>query len=85
MLVTAREASDGVYICVVDIDAALIECNRKFIYYMDSGADPEGGGRPRGHGPPQTVGLLLHNVFKVGKCIGSKYEGPFFFGSLPLQ
>ena len=28
--------------------------------------------------PPNRWIIMLHNLFKVGKCIGSKYEGPFF-------
>ena len=30
--------------------------------------------------PPNRWIIMLHNLFKVGKCIGF-----FFFGSLPLQ
>ena len=46
------------------------------------GADPEGGGGwgSRGHGPfPNRWIIMLHNLFKVGKCIGSMHEGPFFW------
>ena len=46
---------------------------------MVPGADPEGGG-VKGLWPPSNRWIvMLHNLFKVGKRIGSKYEGPFSF------
>ena len=49
-----------------------------------TGADPEEGGAKgaSGHGPPPNCWIImLHNLFNVGKCIGSMYEGPFFWFS----
>ena len=42
-----------------------------------TGADPEGGGGG-GKGPWLPKPLDYYNLFKVGKCIGYKYEEPFF-------
>ena len=49
-----------------------------------SEADPERGGQGA-MAPPHTLRIImLHNLFKEGKCIRSKHKGPFF-GSLLLQ
>ena len=51
---------------------------------FEARVDPVRGGAKEPW-PPKFWIIMIHNLFKVGKCIGSKYEGPFFFGSLPLQ
>ena len=49
-------------------------CNYNLQVCMQGGSR---GGGARSHGPPNRWIIMLHNLFKVGKCIGSKYEEPF--------